>query len=159
MVWEEERFLITLGIGGIICLIGGLHGIFTKKRSNNTSSFYRSVNILFGGVTLTLSFLAYSIFLWLEPNGISQVDKNTFFFFMLAWFGIIEFVVGIHGILNKEKINSLEFDRFSEASLYSSIIIFIGLIFWVWLWGWPWNPHTLFEWQKNPQAILNKPLF
>lgn len=153
MTTDDRKFLLMLCVIMLFCIGVGLHGIMNRKKINKVSDYYMSVNFLLGGVLLIPCILMSAIYFGLKAKNTTLFNENTLYLILLFWLGLAELTIGLHGLLNKKKINNPAFDRFSEASVITFVLVVIGIVVWVWLWGWPWDPHTLFEWQKGIRTV------
>ena len=136
MTNTDIKFLIVMAVAGIFGVALGLHGILNKKKINRMSDYYMSINLLLGGMIIVPLFLFSLLFFWLDLKGMSPINKKTYYVLATEWGAIAFLISGLHGIINKKKINNKQFYGLCVSGVISSLIAIIGMIAIAMKWGW-----------------------
>ena len=126
---ENAILLVLISLVAMPSFVFGLFGILYKQKINDSSQLCRSVNNLMFGIMMLVVLILDYIYGYFRPDPIS---KDDFYKLLIIGMTITFFVTGLHGILNKNKINNQIFYIFSRQKLVGSIIIVVGLVaFWL----------------------------
>ena len=136
MTNTDIKLLLFGGISTIGGLIFGLRGVLSRKKINKKSDFCMSVNILLTGIAMAI-FLVFFLFFRITPIGLSMMSEKRFDTLGLIWLAATFFVYGIHGVVNKKRINNPMFFQFCLMGLIGSLILAIGTVLTLYRWGWP----------------------
>jgi hypothetical protein len=111
----------------------GLNGVLNKERINNPSDYCKSVNRVLMACLMCVVLLIHLSYMlhWGWLNFLTIKQYANLLIFMP---GVVFFIIGLHGIINKKIINNKMFLGFSWQVFIYSIIIFIYLIVYYSMW-------------------------
>jgi hypothetical protein len=122
--------MIVFGVLTLVPLSFGLYGVINKEKINDSSRYCMAINNLMFGCLMGIV-LIFNLIYMFHWGLLSTMKKNSFYYFLMGLLAVAFFIAGLHGVINKEKINNNIFYRFSSQQFGVSIVIVIFLIaFW-----------------------------
>ncbi len=113
----------------IISILGGIYNLYKvldRKKINNESDLYMSINLLLWSVLMGMALLAYVVIN--NNSGFSWITQEIYQEVTLYWLMFAMFITALHGILFKKKINNPAFLQLSFGLLLFPIIAFLAII-------------------------------